>query len=102
MLLNYNIPPCLTTNNFFVMFTFLIPWKKSITSDNFDVYLQPIMEELQQLWEGVFAYDVLKPMDSKTFTLKGVLLWTIHDFLGYGCVVGVAHQRYVACPICKP
>ncbi len=39
MLLNYNIPPCLTTKNFFVMFTLLIPRKESITSDNFDVYL---------------------------------------------------------------
>jgi hypothetical protein len=43
---------------------------------------------------------VLKPMGSTTFTLKGILLWTIHDFSGYGCIVGVAHQGYVACPIC--
>ena len=31
-----------------------------------------------------------------------MLLWTIHDFPGYGTVAGVAHQGYVACPICGP
>jgi hypothetical protein len=69
----------------------LIPNFFFVTLDNFDVYLQHIVEELQQLWEGITAYDVLKPMGSRTFTLKGILLWTIHDFFGYGCVVGVAH-----------
>jgi hypothetical protein len=32
-------------------------------------------------------------MSSRTFTLKGILLWIIHDFPGYGCVVGVAHWK---------
>ncbi len=60
------------------------------------------MEELQQLWEGVTTYDVLKPMGLRTFILKGILLWTIHDFLGCGCVVGMAHQGYATCAICGP
>lgn len=34
-------------------------------------------------------YDVLKPVDFKTFTLKGVSLQIIHDFPSYGCVVTV-------------
>ncbi len=38
MLLNYNIPPWLTTNKFFVILALLIPRKQSITSNNFDVY----------------------------------------------------------------
>jgi len=41
-------------------------------------------------------------MGLRNFILKRILLWTIHDFLGYGIVVGVAHQGYVACPICGP
>lgn len=32
----------------------------------------------------------------------GVLLWTIHDFLSYGTIEGVAHQGYATCPICGP
>jgi hypothetical protein len=27
-----------------------------------------------------------------------MLLWTIHDFLGYGTVGGFAHQGFVGCP----
>jgi hypothetical protein len=100
MLLNYNIPPWLTTKKFFVILALLIPRKKSITSNNFDVYLQLVVEELQQLWEEVTTYDVLKPMGSRTFTMKGILLWTIHDFPSYDCVVWVAHQGYATCPIC--
>ena len=30
-----------------------------------------------------------------------MLLWTIHNFLGYGTVGGFSHQGYVACPWCS-
>ena len=66
------------------------------------MYLAPLVEELQQLWNGVLAYDVLKEIGFRTFRLRAILLWTIHDFLGYGTVAGVAHQGYVACPVCGP
>jgi hypothetical protein len=46
MLLNYNIPPWLTTKKFFVMFALLIPGKESVILNFFDVYLQPIVEEV--------------------------------------------------------
>jgi hypothetical protein len=91
MLLNDNVPPWLTTKKFFVMLALLILGKDLVTNANFNVYLQPLVEELQQLWKGVPAYDVLKPLSSRSFTLRGVLLWTIHDFLGYGIVARVAH-----------
>jgi hypothetical protein len=32
--------------------------------------------------------------------LKGTLIWTIQDFLGYGTVARVIDQGFVACPIC--
>jgi hypothetical protein len=66
-----------------------------VTFKNFDVYLQPLVEKLQQLWTKVVAYDVLKPLGSRSFTLRANLFWTIHDFLGYGIVVGVSHQGYI-------
>lgn len=66
------------------------------------MYLAPLVEELQQLWEGVLAYDVLKQIGFRTFRLRAILLWTIHNFPGYGTVAGVAHQGYVACPVCGP
>jgi len=43
---------------------------------------------------------VLKPFGSKSFILRGMLTWTIHDFPGYGTIAGVAHQGFAACPVC--
>ena len=102
MLLNYNIPPWLTTKKFFIMLVLLIPGKQSVTAQFFDVYLAPLVEELQQLWKGVIAYDVMKEVGMRNFKLRAMLLWTIHDFPGYGTVAGVVHQGYVACPVCGP
>ena len=102
MLLNYNIPPWLTTKKFFIMLALLIPGKQSVTGQFFDVYLAPLVEELQQLWRGVLAYDISKEVGFRSFKLRAILLWTIHDFPGYGTVAGVAHQGYVACPVCGP
>jgi hypothetical protein len=99
-LLNYNLPPWLTTKKFFILLALLIPGKDSVTAEVFDVYLEPILEELLQLWAGVPAYDCTKDEGSRVFTLQGVLLWTIHDFPGYGTVGGFSHQGYTACPSC--
>jgi hypothetical protein len=45
--------------------------------------------------------DVAEDLGSRAFTVQGVLLWTIHDFLGYGTVGGFAHQGYDACLWCR-
>jgi hypothetical protein len=86
----------------FIMLVLLIPRKQSVTAQFFYVYLAPLVEELVQLWKGVLAYDVIKEVGSRTFNLRAILVWTIHDFPGYGTVAGVAHQGYVACPVCGP
>jgi hypothetical protein len=101
-LLNYNLPPWLSTKKFFILLALLIPGKQSVTSEVFDVYLEPLVEEFLQLWEGVATYDVAEDLGSRIFTVRGVLLWTIHDFPGYGTVGGFAHQGYAACPWCGP
>jgi hypothetical protein len=50
LLLNYNLPPWLTTKWLFVMLSLLIPKKESMTNDNIDVYLESLVEELETLW----------------------------------------------------
>ncbi len=45
---------------------------------------------------------MLKPLGSRSFTLKTSMLWTIHEFPRYGVVARVIHQGYCACPICGP
>ena len=59
------------------------------------------MEELLQLWRGVSAYDVCKDVGYREFTLRSMLLWTIHDYPGYDAVGGFSHQGYVGCPYCR-
>jgi hypothetical protein len=51
--LGYSLPPWLTKKGFFVMLTLLIPRKESMKSENLDVYLKPLVKELQMLWKGV-------------------------------------------------
>ena len=100
VLLNYNLPPWLSTKKFFIMLALLIPGRESVTLDCFDVYLEPLVEELLELWIGVPAHDVSKDAGNRDFTLRAMLLWTIHDFPGYGTVGGFSHQGYAACPWC--
>jgi hypothetical protein len=84
----------------FVILALLIPGKQSVSADVFDVYLQPLVEEFLQLWRGIPAYDISKDIGFQTFTLRAMLLWTIHDFLGYGTVGGFSHQGYATYPWC--
>jgi hypothetical protein len=48
-ILNYNLPPWLTTKKFFLMLTLLIPGKSLVKSCNIDVYMVPLLKELQLL-----------------------------------------------------
>ena len=60
--------------------------------------MEQLVDELLELWAGVPAYDVNGREGSKAFRLRALLLWTIHDFPGYGTVGGFSHQGYAACP----
>jgi hypothetical protein len=60
MLQIYILPPWLVTKNFFVILTLTIPSKESVEMHNIDVYMAPLIEELQVLWRGAIAYDVAR------------------------------------------
>nr|XP_025673255.1 uncharacterized protein LOC112772501 [Arachis hypogaea] len=50
------------------------------TLDNdIDVYLQFLVDELKQLWDGVETYDA---KEGNTFKMCAALMWTISDFPG--------------------
>jgi hypothetical protein len=38
-----------------------------VTSQNFDVYLEPLVDKFLQLWEGIPVYDVTKAIGTRTF-----------------------------------
>ena len=102
IMLNYNLPPWLITKRFFLMLVLLIPGKENVTSENIDVYLAPLIEELQQLWHGVNAVDVSTDGENKHFVLKAILMWCIHDYPAYGLVSGQVTKGYKGCIECGP
>lgn len=103
LIMNYNLPPWMTTKKHFIMLALIIPGKKSVTGDNFDVYLQPLLDELKVLWNtGVPTDDAAMYQGSRRFNMKAILLWTMHDFPAYGVVAGCVTKGYRGCPICGP
>ena len=44
-----------------------------------NVYIEPLIDELIQLWHGITMYDITKPIKHKRFQCRGMLVWTIHD-----------------------
>ena len=58
MLIPYNLPPWMCLKQPFWIMSMIIPGPTSL-GNNIDVYLQPLIDELNQLWEnGVETYDV--------------------------------------------
>jgi hypothetical protein len=62
-----------------------------------NVMMQPLIEEMKQLWVGVEAYDWHK---KQKFNLMAAYLWSIHDFLAYGIFSGWCIHGNLTCPIC--
>ncbi|TYK28559.1 uncharacterized protein E5676_scaffold629G002060 [Cucumis melo var. makuwa] len=62
------------------MLTLLIPGPKQPGND-FDIFLQPLIDDLKLLWDGVEVYDVV---NKSNFNLRAMLIWTINDFPAYG------------------
>ena len=79
------------------MLSLVIPGKESIKSRNIDVYLQPLVEELELLWNGIPAYNVSSAPGIGKFTLKAMPMWTIHDYPAYGLISGCATKGYQGC-----
>ena len=102
LLVNYNLHAWLVTKPFFIMLALLIPGKESVTLENIDVYLAPLIEELLELWEGVLATDVSEEPHKQQFTLRALILWCIYDYLAYGLTSGQVTKGYRACIECGP
>ncbi|XP_062080666.1 uncharacterized protein LOC133785450 [Humulus lupulus] len=96
MLVEYNFPPSMCMKNEFTFLSMLIPGPKQPRND-IDAYLEPLIDELLELWKGVYTYDV---STKKFFNLKVMLLWTINDFPAYGNLAGCATKGKYGCPIC--
>ena len=97
VVVNYNIPPWETTKKGNIFLSFLVPGKHKVK--NMDVYLAPLIKELQELWNGIEVFDVSKPPRDRPTMIKGILMWTMHDYPGLGEISGM-YDYYLT--ICYP
>lgn len=93
----YNLPPGMCMKAPYLFLTIIIPGPRN-PKKKIDVYLQPLVDELLQLWEvGVQTYDIsLK----QNFQMKAALMWTISDFPAYGMLSGWSTAGRLSCPYC--
>ncbi|XP_020271058.1 uncharacterized protein LOC109846247 [Asparagus officinalis] len=93
----YNLSLWLAMNQSYFLMPLLIDGSSS-PGNNIDVYLRPLIDELQSLFvDGVETYDADK---GETFTMRAALMWTINDFPTYGMLSGYSVHGYKACPYC--
>ena len=92
----YNLPPWLCMKRKYIMLYLLISGPKEPGND-IDVFLQPLIEDLQKLWTGKQVYDAYK---KEYFLLRGILLWTISDYPAYSNLSGNVVKWYNGCPVC--
>ncbi|XP_066161921.1 uncharacterized protein [Oryza sativa Japonica Group] len=96
MLIPYNLPPWICMKQTSLILSMIIPGPHSPGND-IDVYLEPLVDELLQLWEGVETYDASA---RKKFSLRAALLWTLNDFPALAYLYGWSTGGKYACPSC--
>ena len=47
-----------------------------------NVYIEPLIDELMVLWNGVTMFDISRPIGQRQFQFHAMLVWTIHDAPG--------------------
>lgn len=94
----YNLPPWMCMQKPYFYLTLLIPGP-SAPGNNIDVYMEPLVVELQELWDlkGVDTYDA---STKSNFPMRACLLWTISDFPAYANLSGWSTKGKLACPNC--
>nr|XP_043633267.1 uncharacterized protein LOC122604438 [Erigeron canadensis] len=93
----YNLPPWMCTKDSYIKLSLVIPGRKS-PGQNLDVFLQPLIDKLKDLWyHGVEVYDAYH---KQNFTMKAMLLWTVSDFPAYAMLSGWSTHGRLACPHC--
>ncbi|XP_057723958.1 uncharacterized protein LOC130939908 [Arachis stenosperma] len=98
VLMVYNFPSWMSMKSEYCMLSLLIPGPCSL-GNNTDIFLQPLMEELKELWvSGIDTYDSFK---GETFQMHDALLWTINDFPAYAMLSGWSTKGKLACPCCN-
>ncbi|XP_025662248.1 uncharacterized protein [Arachis hypogaea] len=97
MLYIYNYPPWYCMKQTSLIMSMIIPGPK-MPGNNIDIFLQPLICELNELWKGVDVYD---SVDGNNFRMHAALFWTISDFPGLDNLSGWNTHTSLACPSCN-
>lgn len=98
MLIPYNLPPWICMKETSLILSMIIPGPASPGND-IDIYLQPLIDELLQLWDGVDTFDA---SSQEIVPLKAALLWTLNDFPALAYLYGWSTSGKYGCPSCGP
>lgn len=98
VVVNYNIPPWLTTKKGHLILSLLVPSHDNVK--NMDVYLQSIIDE--PLWSDIKVDDKSICVDRQMADIRGILMWNMHDFPSYGECSRLVTSGYHACLVCTP
>ena len=75
------------------MLALTVPGRRQVK--NMDVYLQPLVYELNELWDEINVYDVSIPIIAeRSFTLNGICAYTTNDYPGLGVFSGKLHVYF--------
>ncbi|WMV58364.1 hypothetical protein MTR67_051749 [Solanum verrucosum] len=96
ILIPYNLPPWLCMKQPYMILSTIIDGPCAPGND-IDVYLQPLVDELKELWVGVATYDA---SNNHMFQMRVALLWTISDFPALGNLSGYGVKTRYGCPCC--
>nr|XP_043612588.1 uncharacterized protein LOC122584570 [Erigeron canadensis] len=98
VLMPYNLPPWMCMQQPYFFLSLLIPGL-SAPGNNIDVYMEPLVAELKELWDinGVETYDA---STNSNFQMRASLLWTISDFPTYANLSGWSTKGELSCPSC--
>ncbi|KAJ8755630.1 hypothetical protein K2173_022225 [Erythroxylum novogranatense] len=94
----YNLPPWMCLKEAYMFLTVIVPGPTN-PKQKIDVFLQPLISELQQLWDyDVQTYDVSQ---KQNFVLRAALMWTISDFSAFAMLSRWSTTGKLACPYCR-
>ncbi|KAL0457812.1 UNVERIFIED_CONTAM: hypothetical protein Slati_0408400 [Sesamum latifolium] len=93
----YNLPLGMCMSSEYMFLKMVIPGPSN-PKCLIDVYLELLIEELQNLWHvGVLTRDSAR---DETFAMRAALMWTVNDLPTYGMASGWSSASVMGCPVC--
>ncbi|KAL0367358.1 UNVERIFIED_CONTAM: hypothetical protein Sradi_3625900 [Sesamum radiatum] len=93
----YNLPSRMCMSSEYMFLMMVIPGPSNLKR-LINVYLEPLIEELKNLWHvGVLTRD--STMD-EILKMRAALMWTVNDLPAYGMAFGWSSAGVMGCPVC--